>query len=412
VREDDRFLFLQLLAAAGAAFYLSYGGRDARDGSVREPSALVSELLDVAQRYLPAGVDVRERLGLSHPLQPFSPQAFGALAPGERMARRFSYRASWRQPSAHGALRAPAPFATAPLAALPVDGDRSLSLQALQSFLRNPARAFLRGRLDLALPYRDDARDADREPQGDNGLQRYTLVSALIAEPMDDAALRARGLLSPGHEGGGAAADARACATQLREAIASWLGEAPTMRVERSIPLAGLALDVRLPDVHDGRRAVALAGSMKGKHWLRARVEHIALAAVFGEQARTRVIWLEESRDGGNELQQEDLPEMSRDAAIAHLADLVALREEGLARPLPFAPDAAFAYFTTVLDRDDGAAWKAAVAAFLGRSGFGDGYDPWFRLAFRPNGMLAARDGAHGEEFVALARRVFARGAA
>ena len=48
VREDDRFLFLQLLCAAGDVFYLSYGGRDARDGSVREPSPVVAELLKIA----------------------------------------------------------------------------------------------------------------------------------------------------------------------------------------------------------------------------------------------------------------------------------------------------------------------------------------------------------------------------
>src|SRR3546814_11580089 len=82
--EDDRFLFLQLLAAAGDAFHVSYGGRDTRDGSMREPSALVSELLDVAQRYLPPGQDAQRRLVLSHPLQPFSPQAFGAPMPGEQ----------------------------------------------------------------------------------------------------------------------------------------------------------------------------------------------------------------------------------------------------------------------------------------------------------------------------------------
>ena len=45
-REDDRFLFLQLLASAQDVFYLSYLGADPRDGSAREPSVLVGELLD------------------------------------------------------------------------------------------------------------------------------------------------------------------------------------------------------------------------------------------------------------------------------------------------------------------------------------------------------------------------------
>ncbi len=51
VRDDDRFLFLQLLTAAERVLYLSYIGRDAIDGSAREPSIVVSELLDVAASY-------------------------------------------------------------------------------------------------------------------------------------------------------------------------------------------------------------------------------------------------------------------------------------------------------------------------------------------------------------------------
>ncbi|RBH05348.1 exodeoxyribonuclease V subunit gamma, partial [Xanthomonas oryzae pv. oryzae] len=50
-REEDRFLFLQLFASAQEVFYLSYLGADARDGSVREPSVLVSELLSSAAHY-------------------------------------------------------------------------------------------------------------------------------------------------------------------------------------------------------------------------------------------------------------------------------------------------------------------------------------------------------------------------
>ena len=417
VREDDRFLFLQLLSAAGDAFHVSYGGRDARDGSVREPSALVSELLDVAQRYLPPGQDARQRLVLSHPLQPFSPQAFGASMPGEQASdaapRRFSYRAQWWQPARGGALQPATPFAAAALAARD-DGDAdALTLQELQSFLRNPARGFLRGRLDMTLPYRDDARGEDREPQGDNALLRHQVVTALIECEHNDAALRARGLLPPGHEGIGFAADARTRATLLREAVADWRGDAPATRIEHAIALPGLLLDARIADVHEGRRAVALAGSLKGKHWLRGLLEHLALAAVLGEDAHTRLFWLESARDATLGLATDDMPSLAPEAATARLADLAALWREGQTRPLPFAPDAAFAWLKKLdKDKDEGAAWKAACDVFEDRNGFGDGHDAWFRLAFRPHGMLAARDDANGREFVTLARRVFEGGEA
>src|SRR5690606_33976904 len=241
----------------------------------------------------------------------------------------------------------------------------------LQSFLRNPARGFLRGRLDMALPYRDDARGDDREPQGDNALLRYQVVSALVEREQDDAALRARALLPPGHEGAGFAADARTRAALLREAVADWRGDVPPVRIERAIALPGLLLDARIADVHEGRRAVALAGSMKGKHRLRGLLEHLALAAVLGEDARTRLFWLETTREGLLELATADMPSLAPAAATARLADLAALWRQGQSRPLPFAPDAAFAWLEK-LDKGEGAAWKAACDVFEDRNGFGD----------------------------------------
>ncbi|MEO6137475.1 MAG: exodeoxyribonuclease V subunit gamma, partial [Luteimonas sp.] len=100
LRDDDRFLFLQLFAAAGEVFYLSWLGADPRDGSMREPSLLVSELLDVAARYHADADDARAALPLQHPLQPFSAMAFGvasldATAADANDPRRFSYRGEW-----------------------------------------------------------------------------------------------------------------------------------------------------------------------------------------------------------------------------------------------------------------------------------------------------------------------------
>src|SRR3546814_16825004 len=109
------------------------------------------------------------------------------------------------------------------------------------------------------------------------------VVSTLLECERDDAALRARGLLPPGYEGAGFAADARIRATILREAVAEWRGGASAERIERAIALPGMVLDPRIADVHEGRRAVATAGSRKGEHWLRALLETLELAAPLGE---------------------------------------------------------------------------------------------------------------------------------
>ncbi len=157
-REDDRFLFLQLFAAAQDVFYVSYLGADPRDGSVREPSVLVSELLDVAARYH-ADPEAKAALVVRHTLQPFAPAAFGSADE----PRRFSYRAAWRPAAdrvdaARGVLT---PWVDRPLPA-PED-EHDLPLETLRRFLLDPAGAFLAHRLGLRLPDPIDIAE-DTEP--------------------------------------------------------------------------------------------------------------------------------------------------------------------------------------------------------------------------------------------------------
>ncbi|CAN5614493.1 exodeoxyribonuclease V subunit gamma [soil metagenome] len=414
VREDDRFLFLQLLSAARDVFYLSYGGFDTRDGRVREPSSLVSQLLDTAQHYLPDGAtgDARSRLVIEHPLQPFSPLAFG-----QGDSRRFSYRREWRQPRDAG-RRSLSPFVVSALGATKDHGDAGrppLDLAALQHFLRNPARAFLRHRLGLQLP-RMDAGDPDREPLGDNKLLQHQRMTLLLEGDRDATALHARGLLPPGREGVERAEDARARAAPLRDALQAWLGgdDGEGMRIEGELALAGAPVQVRVGGVHrvgdELRHARALAGGLKGKHWLPALLDHLGLAALHGTAARGCVLFHGKQKEEGDlGVESRELPVLDAATAQAWLQALVELWEQGQRRPLPFAPDAAWAWREAIDLKPDArdAAWNGMQAVFEDRNGFGDGFDPWIQLAFRPEGMLPHPGHARAMEFLELAREVF-----
>ncbi|MFT4256710.1 MAG: exodeoxyribonuclease V subunit gamma [Pseudoxanthomonas sp.] len=399
VREDDRFLFLQLLMAAADVFYLSYGGRDARDGSLREPSALVSELLDVAQDYLPEGIDAHERLRIEHPLQPFSAQAFGLGDP-----RRFSYRDEWRQQTRDAGLQAAPAFFAQPTGTAEEAG--APTLEALQWFWRNPAKAFLRDRLGLQLPR--DEESEDDEPLGESPLLKHQLARLLLQGDRDERELRARGLLPPGADGNDAYEGAREIAAPLRAEMRDWFGDVPESLVEGRLDMEGFDMDVRLPDVHGDRRAIALAGGLKGKYWLRVLIEHLAFASLRGEAAQTRVFQFGKREDKSEGAVWRDLPSLPVSVAREWLADLVALWRQGRSRPLPFSPDAAFAYAEGIDKSGDRTkARSAAWAAFSPYGGFGDVKDPWMQLAFRPAGMLADFDNEQGREFHDLALRVF-----
>lgn len=410
VRDDDRFLFLQLLCAAGDVFYLSYGGRDARDGSVREPSPVIAELLDAVERM--HGDNARERLCVQHPLQPFSPRAFGAGDAGAGNTggvepRRFSYRREWAMPVAVAQTGEP-PFAAVPL--LPSATDEAQAVpdrDALQRFFVNPARDWLRERLGLRLP--DAAHEsADREPLGENGLVRYGAIDALLSHDDGEALepwLRAQALLPPGRDGESIARNARSVARDLLAARATAVGTDRTRIVSVRAGDAAHGIAFRFDDVHDHARAIAVAGRLDGKRRLRAGLDHLLLASVLGEQARTHLIGYDNKRAAAVEIAYSGL---SQQQACDRLAAMLALWREGRDAPLPFAPKTAFAYAAQWhAKKDVGAAWKAAQAAFIPFGGGGESEDAWLRLAFRPEGLLAHFDARHAQRFREIAVLVF-----
>ena len=433
VRDDDRFLFLQLLCAAGDVFYLSYGGSDARDGSVREPSPVIAELLDAVERM--HGEPVRDQLCVQHPLQPFSPRAFGAGDDGGVEPRRFSYRKEWAMPAAAAVQSAESPFVTAPLA---MDAPELLEppdRNALQAFFANPAKAWLQDRLGLRLLTREETLD-DREPQGRDALRRYAVIAALTADDPqqnddqgddenDDIVrrMRARAELPPGRDGDALIDDTRPLARGLRaEARAVLTASTPREVAEATAPVA-----FRFDDVHrdaDGYplRLILEAGKLEGKRRLRAGIDHLLLASVHGADARTVLVGEGEAKSGRKKSADvaDDAPPIAiqtfagidRDTALTRLDALLALWRRGQSEPLPFAPKAGWAYvekFHAKQPPDHAAAWTAAQQAFT--PGFGDyrgeSADAWLALAFRPQGLFDAVDSARARDFGATARAIF-----
>lgn len=96
-RMDDRWLFLEALLSARQGFHVSYAGQDMHRSEKREPSVVLSELID----YIRDGYQVDEdfkgaELGengflyTKHPLQPFSPVYF-LTGRDQRGGRCFSF---------------------------------------------------------------------------------------------------------------------------------------------------------------------------------------------------------------------------------------------------------------------------------------------------------------------------------
>ncbi len=403
-RDDDRYLFLQLFSAAQDVFYVSWLGADARDGGVREPSALVTELLSHAAGYHADPAKAQKDLVLRHALQPFSPAAFGA---GD--ARFFSYRAAW-QPAA-GRLagsreKLPPWLDPALVLAPPAGGEAELSLDALRRFLLAPAEQFLRQRLGLRLVERE-AVGEDLEPlqAPSHGLERHVLQRAVFDARLagqDVAAmhpaLRARGLLPSGPIG------VRVLEQVLREvsphahAFAEWRGTAQADSVPAEVEIDGLRIHGRLAEVMPQGIVRLALGKASGPTRIRNGLDWLLATA-----AGIELPFVEFLDDEVLGIGPHVRPPLARETALEALRALLALRSEGLRRPLPFAPYSGWALFA-----DDDRARGMREAAKKWRGGersWAEGDSDALRLALRGRDPFA--DGDAMQEFARITGIVF-----
>ena len=403
-RDDDRFLFLQLFASAQDVFYVSWIGADPRDGSRREPSALVSELLAAAAA-CHADTDP-EALVLRHPLQPFSPAAFGSEDP-----RHFSYRAHWHPAAGRlSGARAPLGPWLAPSAALPPPEEAGeLPLESLCRFLLDPAGQFLQKRLGLRLPAFERATE-DIEPLSapGHGLERHRLqhavFEALLAGTDADAmhgALRARGLLPSGPLGRRALDGMVREVGPYAERFRHWRGDADAPLAPRplEVEIDGLRLHARLRGLWPAGAVRLRFGAPNGPSVIRNGLDWL-LAGAAGAGLPLYEFQEDEDGDIGPHVRAPLEPAQARDA----LRLLLALRARGLREPLPFAPRSGWKFHTA---KTVEAGARAAAAQWRGSERqWGEGTEPACELALRARDPFA--DHASLRDFAAVTTAVFA----
>ena len=403
VRDDDRFLFLQLLTAADRVLYLSYVGRDALDGSAREPSVLVSELLDTAATYFDDAAEARKRLVLQHPLQPF-----GHAADGD--ARRVRFDASW-QPALgtpRASARLPA-FATSPLPAGAYDEDGVVDYAALRRFLLDPPRAFLRDRLGMRIAA-DDAHLADAEPfTAADGLEQYIVqrrvFDVLRANPdIETDALRdrllAEALLPPGAAGEQRLREHLRAARPIAAAVrAAQRGTAAPVRFD--LRLGASRLGGAIDDVDDAHAIRFKVGAPGGRDEVRWHLDALVLSALG--DAREVIAFADLGKAGvGPRTMRRHAQDDARDA----LRWLIGLMRQGLAEPLPFRPRTAWKWAEEAAKHgDESRADDAAAQIWISREGEGEGTDVWTAVALR--GAAPFDDDQATLRFGALSRAIF-----
>ncbi|EWS78907.1 exodeoxyribonuclease V subunit gamma [Xylella taiwanensis] len=402
-RDDDCFLFLQLFTAAQDVFYVSYLGADPRDGNVREPSPLVTELLGTAAAYHADPSAAAKTLLLRHSLQPFAPIAFGAGGD----PRRFSYHPLWHAAAASiGGHRQPLePWSHTRLPALP-EPESSLPLDMLRRFFSAPTEQFLQQRLGLRLPEPPQATE-ECEPLWlpSHGLDRHRLDTLVFAYLLDGAEstlylrLRARALLPSGPLGERQLRERIESVRPYAQAFAQWRGTAPSQSQWLEVTIDGVRLHGRIQDVYPQGMARLRLGTRNGPAALRQGLDWL-LASAAGQTGS--LVRFEDAGVAG--LGPHIQPLLPSSQAHAALTLLLRLRAVGLRQPLAFGPHSGWEYYT--LRQTPERAWTAARERWRGNEHqWGEGSTAAVQLALRGRDPFATPEDA--ARFAQLATVVF-----
>jgi len=348
VRSEDRQLLLDAVMAANERFVAIYSGFDERNGSRRPPAVPLHELIAVASRTATApgdetrgggGAPAEPSFVRHHPLQAFDERNFrpdGPL-PGGTFDR-----ASLAGAKALRTFRANPPAAKVFLdQALPARPVTAVTLDELVAFLQNPAREFLRNRLEVTVPREVDQTN-DSLPIAVDGLEKWDIGERVLQQVLDGAALEdaldrevVRGSFPPGSLGQPLRAD---IATNVTSITADRSDSRPrSVDIRLDPPPARDSSPVRITgvisDIFDDTLWVRTFSTISAKHVVAAWVRLLALAVA--EPDREHLAQLVGKRGG------QQLRSPCPDRAEALLVDLVQVRQSGMRFPMGVPPKTA-----------------------------------------------------------------------
>lgn len=346
-RSEDRQLLLDAVSSATEHLVVVSSGADERSGARRPPAVPVGELLDTidATARTADGRRASEHLRVAHPLQPFDGRNFaaGALTPREP----FSFdRVSLRGARAAAGERDTTPRRFLDSALPDTVAGTEVELEDLATFVEHPVRGFLRQRVRV-VPTAENAEPADALPVEVDGLQTWRIGDRLLTDRLAGAdagrstqAEWRRGELPPGGIGARVLEKIVSDVDPLVAASAALHSGDPTSR-DVSAAAGGVLVVGTVPRLHGTTVLRVEYSRLKAKQRLRAWVQLLALTAGHPEVAWQAVTL---GRGGGGGAARSTLGPVEPERARALLADLVALRREGLREPLPLPTDAAAAY--------------------------------------------------------------------
>ncbi len=392
-RSEDRQLLLDAVMAAGERFVAIYSGFDEHNGHRRPPAVPLQELIAAAARTATApedadrdaDADAEPTFVRHHPLQAFDERNFrpdgpvpGGTFDSAALAGAEALRAFRTEPPA-----APRPFLDGPL---PLHPLTAVTVDELVAFLQNPAREFLKNRLEVTVPRDADETD-DSLPIALGGLETWAIGERVLHEvldgtPLEDALDRevVRGSFPPGARGRVVRED---IAGNVR-AIAAERGDARPrsvdVRLDLAVPGDGGAVRMTgvVGNVNDDALWLRTYSTISAKHVAAAWVRLLALAVAEPDrQHRAELL----GKKGGLRLSSPSPAD-----AEARLVELVQARQSGMRFPMGVPPKTASAFAAAYRKSRPGDPYGVTQALDRARNAWegdrfsGENDDAWWRL--------------------------------
>lgn len=331
-RADDRQLFLETILTARQILYLSYSGLSPRENVEAPPSVVVCELLDYLDHIVRFQQPVRAALTTRHRLQPFSPAYFQ----GKSL---FSYSAANLEASrllaGETAMAASSP--SPPLLPPTEEKWMEVELEDLIRFFQNPSKFFMIQRLGIRLRQGEQIVD-EKEPFAVSSLARFKIKEEIIDShltgkiPPDWSNVSGREVFPVGTSGKHLFEAEKIEARQFWENLREWVKpEKKTSRI--NLAIGRFTLTGNIHPLHGNRLIQFHCSNTKGKHLVRFWLNHLAASAAASPFEETLCFFEDASHR---------LPKVKNPETI--LEQLLEIYWEGLQKPLPFFPNASFAF--------------------------------------------------------------------
>ena len=339
IRNTDRYLFLETLLSARQKLYISYVGQSIEDNSVIPPSVVVSELLDyIDQGFSADKGEIRDTIVTQHRLQAFSPEYF------KSDSRLFSYSSE-----NHKAARTlkdakiePAPFILSSLPA-PDESFRSLTIDQLCSFFKNPAQYILNTRFDIYLRESDFSLE-DRLPYSLSGLDKYELENSLLAKYLEGADLqnaislaKGEGLLPHGTPGTAVFGSIIGEIAEFAQSIKPYQDQETLPPLNIDCHISPYNISGQIDNIKRNGLVIYRAADVKAKDLLNVWIRHLLINSTNNNGYPRESYYI--GKDKSYKFKPADDPEKILNTLLDYYS-------RGLLAPLKFFPETSLAYIT------------------------------------------------------------------